>query len=312
MQRPEPKPVLVSLVDPKRYCATASDRVLLRHVCCMRVWTCFAPNLELESVRLLTLGKRESSSEVLGHSRASLLNSSNHGLVQVLLVGNLALGVTLFVSRVSKEASLSLDLGSLLLLEVSVVDLFVNLNIGDINLGRGGNNVSLVNTSNGNTVHLERTSDEEKTRVELLEENDALATETTGEEDENGSGGDGGLELGLLVDLAVGLGDTNVFGGVEARSLLGGDETLAAVLGTLDRDFLVSGSLFVNLLGALTLHVLVAALLLEGLGAAQAGHIRSNLVAGHCVGKCVLKVVVQTEGERGKEGRRDVSDEPEL
>lgn len=241
-------------------------------------------NLELESVRLLTLGKRESGSKVLGHGRTSLLNSGDHSLVKSLLVSNLGLGVSLLVSGVSKESSLSLDLGSLLLVEVGVVDLLIDFDVRDVDLGRGGNDVSLVDTSDGNTVDLEGTSDEEKTRVELLKENDALATETTSEEDEDGTGGDGRLELGLLVDLAVGLGNTNVLGGVEAGSLLGGDETLATVLGTLNGDLLVSGSLLLLLLGALALHVLVTTLLLEGLGSAQTGHVRSNLVAGHCVG----------------------------
>ncbi len=241
-------------------------------------------HLELESVGLLTLGERESGGKVLGHGGTSLLDGGDDGLVEVLLVGHLGFGVSLLVGGVSEEALLGVDLGGLLLLEVSVVDLLVNLDVSDVDLGRGGDNVGLVDTSDGDTVDLERTSDEKKTGVELLQEYDALATETTSKEDEDGTGGDGRLELGGLVDLAVGLGDTGLLGGVEAGSLLGGDETLATVLGTLDLLLLVSGSLLLLLGSALALHELVTSLLLEVLGATLTGHVRGDGVTGHCVG----------------------------
>lgn len=235
---------------------------------------------------LLTLGEREGGSKVLGHGGSSLLDSGDDGLVKSLLVGDLGLGVSLLVGGVSEEGSLGLDLGSLVLLEVRVVDLLVDLDVRDVDLGRGGNHVGLVDTSDGDTVDLEGAGDEQKTRFELLKEDNALATEAASEEDEDGTRGDVGLELGLLVDLAVGLGDTGLLGGVEAGSLLGGDEALATVLGTLDGDLLVGGSLLLLLGGTLALGELVATLLLEGLSAAEASHVRGNLVTGHFVGLC--------------------------
>lgn len=58
----------------------------------------------------------------------------------------------------------------------------------DVDLVRGGDDVSGVDPSQGNAVDLEGTSDEEDTLVEGLQENDALATESTSEEDEDGTG----------------------------------------------------------------------------------------------------------------------------
>ncbi|KAI3483320.1 hypothetical protein L1887_53811 [Cichorium endivia] len=241
--------------------------------------------LELEGVGLLTLGEGEGGGKVLGHGGASLLDGGDDGLVERLLVGDLGLGVSLLVGGVGEEGGLGLGLGGLVLLEVGVVDLVVDLDVRDVDLGRGGDHVGLVDAADGDTVHLEGAGDEQQTGVELLEEHDALAAEATGEEDEDGTGGDVGLELGGLVDLAAGLGLGSVNRGVEAGGLLGGDEALAAVLGALDGDLLVGGGLLLLLSGALALLELVATLLLVGLGAAEASHVRGDLaVSGHFVG----------------------------
>lgn len=58
----------------------------------------------------------------------------------------------------------------------------------DIDLVRGGDDVSRVNAAQGNTVDLEGASDEEDTLVEGLDENDALAAEAASEEDQDGTG----------------------------------------------------------------------------------------------------------------------------
>jgi hypothetical protein len=57
-----------------------------------------------------------------------------------------------------------------------------------IHLGRGRDNISCVDPSQGNTIDFERTGDEEDTLLEMLQEDDALATEATSEEDDNGAG----------------------------------------------------------------------------------------------------------------------------
>lgn len=55
----------------------------------------------------------------------------------------------------------------------------------DIDLEGGGDDVSGVDSSQGDTVDLEGTSDEENTLVEGLEEDDALAAEATSEENQH-------------------------------------------------------------------------------------------------------------------------------
>jgi len=62
------------------------------------------------------------------------------------------------------------------------------LNTGDIDLLGSGDNVTSVDSAEGNTVDLERTSNEENTLWEVLQEDDALATETTSEENEDSTG----------------------------------------------------------------------------------------------------------------------------
>ena len=145
------------------------------------------------------------------------------------------------------------------LLEVGIIELFINLeynvnrvslyqnqyylDVGEVKLGGSSNDVGLVNTSQRNTVDLERTSNEKKTRVELLQDDNTLTTVTTSQENDNGTRGDSRAEDGLLGGLAGDLGLRNVFSRVEARSLLGRDDTLATILGALDFDGLVSSGL---------------------------------------------------------------------
>jgi len=114
--------------------------------------------------------------------------------------------------------------------EVGVIELLVDLDAGNINLGRGGNDVRLVDTTEGNTVDLEGAVDQEEARLELLEEHDPPAAEATGEENENGSGGDVGAQLGgggLLGLLVVDGGGLSL---VEAAGLLQGHLALPTVL----------------------------------------------------------------------------------
>jgi hypothetical protein len=76
-------------------------------------------------------------------------------------------------------------LGSRNLLDLGLVD------ASKVDLERGGDDVSGVDTAKGNTVDLEGTGDEENTVVEGLEEDDTLATEATGQKNQDGTGLEG-------------------------------------------------------------------------------------------------------------------------
>jgi hypothetical protein len=71
-----------------------------------------------------------------------------------------------------------------------------------VHLGRGRDNISGVDPSEGDAVDFERTGNEEDTLLEVLEEDDTLATETTGEEDDDGAGGERCANLGRAEGLA--------------------------------------------------------------------------------------------------------------
>lgn len=62
---------------------------------------------------------------------------------------------------------------------------------GDVDLVGGGDDVSGVDSSQGDTVDLEGAGDEEDTLVEGLQEDDTLATEAASEEDEDSAGLEG-------------------------------------------------------------------------------------------------------------------------
>jgi hypothetical protein len=61
----------------------------------------------------------------------------------------------------------------------------------EVDLERGGDDVARVDSPEGDTVDLEGAGDEEDTLVECLDEDDALAAEATGQEDQNGAGLEG-------------------------------------------------------------------------------------------------------------------------
>lgn len=91
-----------------------------------------------------------------------------------------------------EECILSLLLVTLLpskvVLARNLIDL-LRVNTSQINLVGSSDHVAGVDAAERDTVDLEGTGDEEDTLLEVLQENDALATETTSEEDEDGTGG---------------------------------------------------------------------------------------------------------------------------
>lgn len=104
-----------------------------------------------------------------------------------------------------EESLLGLLLLALLLGEVvgggSLLDGLL-VNTLDVDARAGGDHIAGVHPSERNTVDLEGAGDEENTLVEVLEEDDTLATEATGEEDQNGTGLEAFPELGRTDGLA--------------------------------------------------------------------------------------------------------------
>lgn len=97
-----------------------------------------------------------------------------------------------------EESLLGLLLSLLLLGEVvGSRDLLEGLgvNTGNVDTLGGGDNVASVDTAEGNAVDLEGAGDEENTLVEVLEEDDTLATEAASEEDQDGTGLEGLADL---------------------------------------------------------------------------------------------------------------------
>jgi hypothetical protein len=156
-----------------------------------------------------------------------LLNGSEKGLVDGLLVLDAVLGSLLLLSRLSvlphseflicthlrllallEERVLTRLVGSLVLGEVvACAGLLQNLLVYalQVDLGRGGDDIASVYSSQGNTVDFEGTGNEEDTLLEVLEDDDALATEATSEEDDDGAGLEGLADL-CRADRLAGLG----------------------------------------------------------------------------------------------------------
>jgi hypothetical protein len=146
-----------------------------------------------------------------------LLDVGQKGLVDGLLVLNTVLSGLLLLSRMLvrsrcgtigyaylgllallEERVLAGLVGSLVLGEVAVLAGLLQdtlINALDVHGGRGGNDEAGVYSSQRNAVDFERTGDEENTLGQVLEEHDTLAAETTGEEDDDGTGLEGGTGL---------------------------------------------------------------------------------------------------------------------
>jgi hypothetical protein len=118
-----------------------------------------------------------------------MASSSTQSSVTILLSGSVL--AHLWLLSLLEERILSLLLLTLLsckvLLTSDLLDLLA-INSGQIDLLGSGNNVAGVNAAEGNTVDLEWAGYEEDTLREGLQKNDALAAETTSQEDEDGTG----------------------------------------------------------------------------------------------------------------------------
>jgi hypothetical protein len=76
---------------------------------------------------------------------------------------------------------------------------------------------------------LVRPGDQKETGFKLLQEDNTLSAETTGKEDEDGTGSDAGAEGGLAGSLTRKTGTRDILGGVVFGSLRGRHQTLLSV-----------------------------------------------------------------------------------
>jgi hypothetical protein len=162
--------------------------------------------LELHQVGPVTLAQRERGGDVAG-KLGNLLDVLDEGSIDFFLVGLANLGsllllrfgilsvpvlpATLDFERQTYRHLVTLEelflLGLLRLLlagEVLVVEL-VDVDIIQIDGGRGSDNVASVNAAKRDTVDLEGASDQEDAVGQRLEIHDALATESSSEDDQD-------------------------------------------------------------------------------------------------------------------------------
>jgi hypothetical protein len=142
--------------------------------------------------------------------------------INSFLVGNIFCGKSSLLLFLCEETFL-VTLFALLLLgraEVRVIKLGA-IYFRNINLGGGGNNVSLVNAAKRDAIKLERSSDQEKARGELSKEYNTLSLEATGQEDEDGARGDGSAKLSRAPDYAASDGFRGILSSIVLGSLGG-------------------------------------------------------------------------------------------
>ena len=132
-------------------------------------------------------GEGESRFKVLSEE-FSLFNGSEDGAIDFSLglssLGNLVLfGLSFFNSTRGEESFFRLlGLLNLYSIEEFVVEGF-GLNTSDVDFSGGGDDGGLVDSSEGNTVKLEGSGDQEEARLELSQEDDSLALESTDQKD---------------------------------------------------------------------------------------------------------------------------------
>ena len=153
----------------------------------------------MELVDFVVVTKGETSAEILSeNSILGILNVLQNGTIDSFLSFESLLGDLLLLGGFSEELVLTSLLGLAVLLEECVVDLG-SINSLEVDLGGGGQSVSLIHSLEGDTVDLVGAGNEEETRGKLLEENNAAATEATSEDNQHGTGGNTLAELGGLV-----------------------------------------------------------------------------------------------------------------
>ena len=142
-------------------------------------------------MRPLAVGEREPGIQVLSENfRLVILDVLEEGGVNSFLSVESGLGNLLLLEFVSGEELLLLGLfGSLLPLEKGVLNLG-SINSLKVNFSGGSDDILLVYALKRNTIDLVGSSHEEESRLELLESNDSLSSESSSKKNDNSSGND--------------------------------------------------------------------------------------------------------------------------
>eukprot|EP00343_Euplotes_focardii_P003277 CAMPEP_0205804984 /NCGR_PEP_ID=MMETSP0205-20121125/8042_1 /ASSEMBLY_ACC=CAM_ASM_000278 /TAXON_ID=36767 /ORGANISM="Euplotes focardii, Strain TN1" /LENGTH=143 /DNA_ID=CAMNT_0053075417 /DNA_START=24 /DNA_END=455 /DNA_ORIENTATION=+ len=139
----------------------------------------------------LTVCEREPGIQVLSENfRLVILDVLEECRVNSFLGIESGLGNLLLLEFVGGEELLFLGLfGSFLSLEEGVLNLG-SINSLKVNLSGGSDDILLVYALKRDAVDLVGSSHEEESRLELLESNDSLSSESSGEKNDNSSGDD--------------------------------------------------------------------------------------------------------------------------
>lgn len=214
--------------------------------------------LELHTMRELVRPEREHRLQVAldNLTLLVLLDSLQDGLVDGLLVGLALFRRNVLLDLLGKDIPFG-GPGVLLLghtTEVRVVDVFRHLEVLQVDPGLGGNDVVLGDTTHRAAVQGERTSDQQQSRLEGLQQDDTLSLMATGQQDQNLTLLQGLTDVPLVVTEALLTGTLadNRLGRQIALVLLQEHRALTSVLGTADLLHNSNGDL--RLLG--TLHPL--------------------------------------------------------
>lgn len=122
-------------------------------------------------------------------------------LLSVCTCGESYLWLLALLEELGLTGLLGGSITSKVLVAGDLLDL-LGIDTRDIDLVGGGDNVAGVDAADWDTVDLEWASNEENTLVKVVQEDDALATETASEEDENGSWDEGSAWSGGTDGLA--------------------------------------------------------------------------------------------------------------
>jgi len=145
----------------------------------------------------VVLGEGEAGGEVLSHERLLVLGleRGDDGAVHRLLGGDAICTHDLLGGTLGEEGLVVGSPGPVVAGEGLVGDAG-HINLRHVNLRARAQRVHLVDALKGHAVDLVRAGDQEQARLELLQEDDALAAEATREEDEDAAGLDASAELG--------------------------------------------------------------------------------------------------------------------
>ena len=197
--------------------------------------------LKLQLVGILALCQTESSLQVFGQVLL-LLDGRNDSFVDSLLVDSFRFGELFLLLGFTVSEEFFLRRGAALdgsLDKVGIVDLFVDLNARkksvrlsnsmsekictyrdalEVNPGGGSNNVRLVYPSQRDTVDPERTSNQQQSTLQLLQENNPLSPEPPSQQNQNRSRSDRRTKLGGNSSLPALLWLPYIFGWVVSGS----------------------------------------------------------------------------------------------